>query len=256
MFGTRGETTAPVGRSLGDAVTLMDVTMNYGTKYAVVHAVRQVALGFGRGSMTAVMGPSGSGKTTLLHCAAGLIRPSAGQVFIGETDISRLDEDSLARLRRSRISMVFQAYNLLPALTAEQNVMLPLRLAGHKPPSSQVIDALRQVGLADRAKHRPGQLSGGQQQRVAIARALITNPEVLFADEPTGALDVHNGREVLSALRHLVDVRGQTVIMATHDPMAAACADRVVFLSDGVVVAEQRQPTPESVAAKLAALGG
>lgn len=254
MFGTREETT--VRSPAGDAVTLVDVSMAFGSKDAVVHAVRQVGLGFARGSMTAVMGPSGSGKTTLLHCAAGLIRPTAGRVLLGETDIGRLDEDSLARLRRSRLGMVFQAYNLLPALTAEQNVVLPLRLSGRKPDPAHAVDALRQVGLADRAKHRPGQLSGGQQQRVAIARALITNPEVLFADEPTGALDVHNGREVLRALRHLVDGRGQTVVMATHDPIAAACADRVVFLSDGVVVAEQRQPTRESVAAELAALGG
>ncbi|MBK3624095.1 ABC transporter ATP-binding protein [Streptomyces sp. MBT49] len=218
-------------------------------------ALDDVGLTLARGSFTAVMGPSGSGKSTLLQCAAGLDRPTSGSVRIGGTELTGLSERRLTLLRRERIGFVFQAYNLLPALTAEQNVALPLRLAGRRPRREQVLDALRQVGLADRAGHRPDRLSGGQQQRVALARAVITRPEVLFGDEPTGALDSGSGREVLTLLRSLAD-DGRTVVMVTHDPLAASYADRVVFLVDGRVHGELRGAgtSVETIAASMARL--
>ncbi|MGW2617661.1 ABC transporter ATP-binding protein [Streptomyces sp. NPDC001500] len=221
-----------------------------------VTALDDVGLVLPHGSFTAVMGPSGSGKSTLLQCAAGLDRPTSGSVRIGGTELTGLSERRLTLLRRQRIGFVFQSFNLLPALTAEQNVALPLRLAGRRPSRARVREALRQVGLADRAGHRPDRLSGGQQQRVALARALITRPEVLFADEPTGALDSVAGREVLALLRALVDDDGRTVVMVTHDPLAASCADRVVFLVDGRVHGELSGPgaTAEAVAARMAGL--
>ncbi|WP_079661697.1 ABC transporter ATP-binding protein [Streptomyces sp. 3214.6] len=217
------------------AVQLTSVSRRYGAADTGVTALDDVTLALPRGSFTAVMGPSGSGKSTLLQCAAGLDRPTSGSVRIGGTELTGLGERRLTLLRRERIGFVFQSYNLLSALTAEQNVALPLRLAGRRPPKARVREALRQVGLADRAGHRPTQLSGGQQQRVALARALITRPEVLFGDEPTGALDSTTGREVLTLLRSLVDECGQTVVMVTHDPLAASYADRVIFLVDGRV---------------------
>jgi putative ABC transport system ATP-binding protein len=201
------------------------------------------------------MGPSGSGKSTLLQCAAGLDRPTSGEVWLAGQELSRLSETSLTVLRRNRIGFVFQSFNLLPALTAELNVALPLRLAGRRPSRPEIRKVLGSVGLADRAGHRPSQLSGGQQQRVAIARALVARPEVVFADEPTGMLDSASGREVLSLLRGLVDGQGQTVIMVTHDPVSASYASRVVFLADGQVAGELHQPTPQSVAARMTALG-
>ncbi|MGW1783483.1 ABC transporter ATP-binding protein [Streptomyces sp. NPDC002143] len=221
-------------------VQLTSVSRRYGTAATGtgVTALDDVTLALPRGSFTAVMGPSGSGKSTLLQCAAGLDRPTSGSVRVGGTELTGLSERRLTLLRRERIGFVFQAFNLLPALTAEQNVALPLRLAGRRPSKARVREALRQVGLADRAGHRPAQLSGGQQQRVALARALITRPEVLFGDEPTGALDSTTGREVLTLLRSMVDETGQTVVMVTHDPLAASYADRVVFLVDGRVHAE------------------
>ncbi|MFG2574477.1 ABC transporter ATP-binding protein [Streptomyces sp. NPDC048481] len=221
-----------------------------------VTALDDVGLVLPRGSFTAVMGPSGSGKSTLLQCAAGLDRPTSGSVRVGGTELTGLSERRLTLLRRERIGFVFQSFNLLPALTAEQNVALPLRLAGRRPSRSRVREALRQVGLADRAGHRPDRLSGGQQQRVAVARALITRPDVLFADEPTGALDSAAGREVLTLLRSLVDDDGGTVVMVTHDPLAASVADRVVFLADGRVHGELTGPdtTAEAVAARMAGL--
>ncbi|MEV5610775.1 ABC transporter ATP-binding protein [Streptomyces sp. NPDC052225] len=216
-------------------VVLDSVTRLHGTGERAVRALDGVSLRFARATMTAVMGPSGSGKTTLLHCAAGLDRPTEGRVVVDGTDLTGLDEHALTLLRRDRIGVVFQAFNLVSALTAAQNVALPLRLAGRRPDPGQVADALARVGLADRAGHRPGALSGGQQQRVAIARAVIVEPAVLFADEPTGALDTGTSRAVLALLRELVDRHGQTVIMVTHDPAAAAWADRVVLLADGRV---------------------
>ncbi|WP_371636145.1 ABC transporter ATP-binding protein [Streptomyces zaomyceticus] len=219
-----------------------------------VRALDGVDLDFHAGTFTAVMGPSGSGKSTLLQCAAGLDRPTAGRVEVGGVALEGLSERRLTLLRRDRIGFVFQSFNLLPALTAAQNVALPLRLAGRRPSRTEVREALARVGLAGRERHRPGELSGGQQQRVAIARALITRPAVLFGDEPTGALDSTTSREVLGMLRELVDRDGQTIVMVTHDPVAAARADRVVFLVDGRVAGELPGPTVETVAARMTAL--
>ncbi|MDJ0461637.1 ABC transporter ATP-binding protein [Streptomyces sp. H27-C3] len=222
--------------------------------YREVSALDAVDLDFGSGTFTAVMGPSGSGKSTLLQCAAGLDRPTSGAVAVGGTELGGLSERQLTLLRRDRIGFVFQAFNLLPSLTAAQNVSLPLRLAGRRPSRAEVAAALGRVGLGGRARHRPGEMSGGQQQRVAIARALITRPAVLFADEPTGALDITTSREVLLMLRELVDLEGQTIVMVTHDPVAAAHADRVVFLVDGRVADELASPTAERIAAHMTGL--
>jgi putative ABC transport system ATP-binding protein len=222
----------------------------------VVTALDQVTLGFEAGTFTAVMGPSGSGKSTLLQCAAGLDRPTSGEVWLGGQELGDLSETKLTVLRRNRIGFVFQSFNLLPSLTAELNVALPLRLAGRRPSRPEIRRVLGSVGLADRAGHRPSQLSGGQQQRVAIARALVTRPEVVFADEPTGMLDSASGHEVLGLLRGLVDGQGQTVVMVTHDPVAASYASRVVFLADGQVAGELHDPTPQLIAMWMADLGG
>ncbi|MFI0929470.1 ABC transporter ATP-binding protein [Streptomyces sp. NPDC021012] len=219
-----------------------------------VRALDGVDLDFRTGTFSAVMGPSGSGKSTLLQCAAGLDRPTAGTVEVGGTSLEGLSERRLTLLRRDRIGFVFQSFNLLPSLTAAQNVALPLRLAGRRPSRTEIREALARVGLAGRERHRPGELSGGQQQRVALARALITRPAVIFGDEPTGALDSTTSREVLDMLRELVDRDGQTIVMVTHDPVAASRADRVVFLVDGRVAGELRGPTVETVAARMAEL--
>ncbi|MCX4771676.1 ABC transporter ATP-binding protein [Streptomyces sp. NBC_01285] len=232
------------------AVRLRSVTRSYGRRSGAVTALDGVSLDIPRGTFTAVMGPSGSGKSTLLQCTAGLDRPTGGRVFLGDTELTGLSERRLTLLRRSRIGFVFQAFNLLPSLTAEQNVALPLRLAGRRPKRGEVLDVLERVGLRERAGHRPGELSGGQQQRVALARALVTRPDVLFGDEPTGALDTTTGREVLSMLRTMAD-GGQTVIMVTHDPVAASCADRVLFLADGRVQGELHSPAAEQIAARM-----
>jgi putative ABC transport system ATP-binding protein len=208
----------------------------FGRGSTAVVALDGVSYAFPAGSFTAVMGPSGSGKSTLLQCAAGLDRPTGGRIRLAEIDLGPLGETALTRLRRDRIGFVFQAFNLLPALTAAQNVALPLRLAGKRPSRQEVTAALELVGVGDRARHRPSELSGGQQQRVAVARALISAPDVVFADEPTGALDSTAAREVLRLLRAVVDQRGQTVVMVTHNPEAAAVADRVMHLADGRVV--------------------
>ncbi|MFD6552873.1 ABC transporter ATP-binding protein [Streptomyces sp. NPDC058398] len=237
-----------------EAIRLRSVTRRYSTGGTSVTALDQVSLAFPRGTFAAVMGPSGSGKSTLLQCAAGLDRPTSGSVTMGDTELTGLSETRLTLLRRERIGFVFQAFNLLPSLTAEQNVVLPLRLAGRRPRKAQVREALQQVGLGDRARHRPSEMSGGQQQRVALARALITRPEVLFGDEPTGALDSQAGREVLTLLRGLVDRDGQTVIMVTHDPVAASYADRVVFLVDGRVNGELIGPSAADIAARMTEL--
>ncbi len=200
------------------------------------------------------MGPSGSGKSTLLQCAAGLDRPTSGEVTLAGHDLHALSETRLTLLRRDQIGFVFQSFNLLPALTAELNIALPLRLAGRRPRRGEIRSVLARVGLADRARHLPAELSGGQQQRVAIARALVTKPAVLFADEPTGMLDSANGRAVLSLLRGLVDTDRRTVIMVTHDPVAAASADRVIFLADGQFAGELDDPAPQAVAARMTGL--
>jgi putative ABC transport system ATP-binding protein len=238
------------------AVLIESMTKTYGAGPSAITALDNVSLSFPAGSFTAVMGPSGSGKSTLLQCAAGLDRPDSGKVSIGGTELSGLGETALARLRRDRVGFVFQSFNLMPSLTAAQNVELPLRLAGRKADVKAARAALAAVGLADRARHRPSELSGGQQQRVAIARALITSPQVLFADEPTGALDTGTSREVLDLLSGMVTERGQTVIVVTHDPMAAAYADRVILLADGRVADTVERPTAEAVAARMTRLEG
>jgi len=220
----------------------------YGSGTGAVTALDDVSLEFAAGSFTAIMGPSGSGKSTLLHCVTGLDRPDSGQVLLDGHDLGSLRERDLTRLRRTRIGFVFQSFNLVPSLTAEQNVGLPLRLAGRRPDREMMRQALADVRLADRAGHRPGQLSGGQQQRVAIARALVTQPAVLFADEPTGALDSTSSREILDLLRGTVVDRGLTVVMVTHDLVAASAAHRVVFMADGRIAGELLDPSPADVA--------
>jgi putative ABC transport system ATP-binding protein len=221
-----------------------------------VIALDALTVDFDASTFTAVMGPSGSGKSTLLHCAAGLDRPAVGVITVDGVDLGTLDENALTRLRRDRVGFVFQAFNLVSALTAEQNVALPLRLAGRRPEAAEVTAALAAVGLIGRARHRPSELSGGEQQRVAIARALVARPAVVFADEPTGALDSRSSRRVLQLLRALVDDRHHTVVMVTHDPVAAAFADRVLLLSDGRLVGELTGVTAESVAATMATMEG
>ncbi len=211
----------------------------YGDGEAAIDALDDVSIAFPRGQFAAVMGPSGSGKSTLLHCLAGLDHPTAGAVVIDGTPLNDLSDRDLTVLRRSAIGFVFQSFNLLPMLTARENVALPLRIAGTRDSDARVDAMLGEVGLADRAGHRPSELSGGQQQRVAIARALVAEPTVIFADEPTGNLDSASGQEILDLLRRAVDERGRTVVMVTHDPRAATIADRVVLLSDGRVVLDR-----------------
>jgi putative ABC transport system ATP-binding protein len=219
-----------------------------------VPALRGVTYAYASGSFTAVMGPSGSGKSTLLQCAAGLDKPTSGRVLLGGTDLTGLDAVRLTKLRRARMGFVFQAYNLLPALSAHENVALPLRLAGVTPHRDRIAQVMREVGLDGMGRRRPAELSGGQQQRVAIARALVAEPEVLFADEPTGALDTGTGRQVLGLLRNATDRLGQTVVMVTHDPMAAAHADVVVFLQDGRIAGTLRGADAAEIAAKMGEL--
>ena len=233
------------------AVSLRGVRRIYGHGPAAVRAVDDVDLDFPRGSWTVVMGPSGSGKSTLLHCAAGLERVDAGRVLLGDTDITAASDNDLTALRRGRIGFVFQSFNLIGSLTAEQNVALPLRLAGRRPGKTEVRAVLAAVGLSDRARHRPRELSGGQQQRVAIARAMVTRPDVLFADEPTGALDSAAARTILDLLRAMADA-GQSIAMVSHDPAAAARADAVVFLRDGRVVDRLAGADARTVADRLA----
>ncbi|MFF6787653.1 ABC transporter ATP-binding protein [Streptomyces filamentosus] len=233
------------------ALELAGVRRRYGKGDRAVHALRGIDLSLPHGSFTAVMGPSGSGKSTFLQCAAGLDRPTAGSVRLGGTEITGLDENELTRLRRSRLGFVFQAFNLLPSLTVEQNVLLPLRLAGRRPDRDRAAAVLGQVGLADKGARRPSELSGGQQQRVALARALVTRPDVIFGDEPTGALDTTTAAEVLALLRDAVDRLGATVVMVTHDPVAAAYADQVLFLADGALVDRLPRSTPARIAALM-----
>jgi putative ABC transport system ATP-binding protein len=251
---THDTTVLPPGQGVA-MVRLDDVVRVFGRGEGQVRALDGVTLPLDRGSFTAIMGPSGSGKSTLLQLAAGLDRPTQGEVRLDELELGGLSERALARLRRERIGFVFQSFNLLGALTAEQNVSLPSKLAGTRLPRSAARDALHRVGLDDRRRHRPAQLSGGQQQRVAIARALVGKPSVIFADEPTGALDTRSGRAVLGLLRETVDETGGTLVMVTHDPSAAAWADRVVFMADGRLAGELHAPTAEQVAERLTGLG-
>jgi putative ABC transport system ATP-binding protein len=224
-----------------------ELTKRYGEGDAAVNALRGVSIEIQPGSFTAIMGPSGSGKSTLMHVLAGLDRPTSGTVTIADTEIGKLDDSDLTRLRRDKIGFVFQAFNLVPVLTAEENIRLPLTLAGRGDGDGRVERLLEAVALTDRRTHRPAELSGGQQQRVAVARALVHRPAVLFADEPTGNLDSHSSEEVLRLLRQAVDEFGQTVIMVTHDATAAAVADRIVVLSDGKVVHDGGSQSTEGV---------
>ncbi len=224
-----------------------ELVRRYGSGDTAVDALRGVSLEIGRGQLTAVMGPSGSGKSTLMHLLAGLDKPTSGEVVIGGTPVSGLSDNALTKLRREHIGFVFQFFNLLPMLTAEENITLPLRIAGKKVDPAWLESVLEQVGLADRRAHRPAELSGGQQQRVAIARALLSQPTVLFGDEPTGNLDSATSAEILAVLRTAVESYGQTTIMVTHDAKAAAIADRILFLADGVIVRELTRSTQDEV---------
>ena len=246
----------PAGRTLDFAVHAVEVTKTYGDGPTAVTALDRVSTAFGRRRFTAVMGPSGSGKSTLLHCLAGLDTVDAGEIRLGDVDLTRLDEPALTRLRRERVGFVFQAFNLLPTLTAAENLTLPLAIAGRRADPAWVDRVVDAVGLRDRLGHRPAELSGGQQQRLAAARALAARPEVVFADEPTGNLDSRSSAELLGFLRRSVEELGQTIVMVTHDPVAAGHADEVVFLADGRVVDLMAAPTAERVLDRLKALGG
>ncbi|GAA0551233.1 ABC transporter ATP-binding protein [Paractinoplanes ferrugineus] len=235
-------------------VSLNELRMEFRAGPDPVTALDGVTVDLPAGTFTAVMGPSGSGKSTLLHCAAGLERPTSGEVVLDGVRLGEHDETELTVLRRERVGFVFQAFNLISSLTAAQNVALPARLAGRRVDEAELTAALARVGLTERARHRPAQLSGGQQQRVAIARALLTRPAVLFADEPTGALDGRTSRQVLALLRELVDERGQTVVMVTHDPVTAAVADHVLLLADGRLIDRLEADSAESIAARMAAV--
>ncbi len=232
-------------------VAARDLTRRYGSGETAVDALRGVSLEVGTGRLVGIMGPSGSGKSTLMHILAGLDRPTSGEVEVGGTPIVRLDDNELTRLRREHIGFIFQFFNLLPMLTAEENVVLPLTIAGRKPERAWIDELLDKTGLADRRGHRPAELSGGQQQRVAIARALVTRPTVVFADEPTGNLDSHTSEEILELLRSTVDEYGQTVVMVTHDASAASMADRIFFLDDGLIVRHQTRSSAADVLATM-----
>ena len=238
------------------AVWADGATKVYGSGDTAVRALDDVTITLPAGRYTAVMGPSGSGKSTLMHCMAGLDSLSRGRIMVGDVDLSRLTDRQLTQLRRDRLGFVFQAFNLLPMLTAEENITLPLRLAGQKPDRGWFDTVIDTIGLRDRLKHRPSELSGGQQQRVAVARALVSRPQVIFADEPTGNLDSRSGGEVLELLRRAVDEMGQTIVMVTHDPVAAGYADAAVFLADGRIVDLMDQPSAPRVLDRLKSMEG
>ncbi|HEY4396937.1 MAG TPA: ABC transporter ATP-binding protein [Acidimicrobiia bacterium] len=246
-------TLAPPRAAAAGAVRATKV---YGTGDAAVRALDEVDVSFEGGRFTAIMGPSGSGKSTLLHCLAGLDELTSGEVYLGDVELGSLSEKQLTVLRRDRIGFVFQSYNLIPTLDARENITLPMRLAGRSPDRDWVDNVIDTVGLRDRLTHRPSELSGGQQQRVAVARALASRPQVVFADEPTGNLDSKSGTEILGFMSQAVDELSQTIVMVTHDPVAAAYADRVVFLGDGRIVGELDAPTAESVIDRMKQLGG
>jgi putative ABC transport system ATP-binding protein len=231
-------------------------TKVYGSGETAVRAIDDVTVEFAAGRFTAIMGPSGSGKSTLMHCAAGLDSLTSGEVFVGDVALGSLSDRELTLLRRDRIGFVFQSYNLIPTLTALENITLPSALAGRKPDREWLDGVIETVGLRDRLSHRPSELSGGQQQRVAVARALATRPQIVFADEPTGNLDSRAGAEILEFMSQAVRDLAQTIVMVTHDPAAAAYADRVVFLGDGAIVGELVDPTAESVINRMQQLGG
>jgi putative ABC transport system ATP-binding protein len=238
------------------AARCVDLVKRYGQGTTAVHALDGVTVGFPRGAFTAVMGPSGSGKSTLMHCLAALDAPTSGTVLIGDTDVTSLSDRELTVLRRDRVGFVFQSFNLLPTLSAAENIVLPQRLGGRAPDQSWLDTVVRTLGLGDRLSHRPAELSGGQQQRVAVGRALAGRPEIVFADEPTGNLDSTSGAELLGFMRRSVDEFDQTIVMVTHDPIAAGYADAVVFLADGRVVDEMHAPTSDRVLDHMKRLGG
>jgi putative ABC transport system ATP-binding protein len=228
----------------------------YGEGDTQVRALDAIDVDFPRSQYTAIMGPSGSGKSTLLHCLAGLDTLTSGHVYLGDIDLSTLSDKEVTRVRRDRVGFVFQTFNLLPTLTAIENITLPLALAGHKPDQAWLDRIVNTVGLADRLEHRPSELSGGQQQRVAVARALVTKPEIIFADEPTGNLDSRASAEILGFMQRAVQEFGQTIVMVTHDPISASYSNRVVFLADGHIVDELQNPTADAVLGKMRTLGG
>jgi putative ABC transport system ATP-binding protein len=236
------------------AARALGATKVYGAGDTAVVALDDVTVEFARGRFTAIMGPSGSGKSTLMHCVAGLDTLTQGKVYVGGTDLTTLDDKRLTTLRRDKIGFIFQAFNLVPTLTALENITLPGSLAGRSPDQAWLDTVVDTVRLRDRLSHRPSELSGGQQQRVAVARALAGRPEIVFADEPTGNLDSRSGAEILTFMRHAVDDLGQTIVMVTHDPVAAAYADRVVFLADGRIVDELADPTAEKVLDRMKSL--
>lgn len=238
------------------AASIVDGVKVYGDGMGAVRALDGVSADFERGRFTAIMGPSGSGKSTLLHTLAGLDTLTSGSVTIGGEDLGALDDRKLTLLRRDKVGFIFQSFNLIPTLSAEENIVLPLSIAGREPDPEWFDTIVETVGLGDRLEHRPSELSGGQQQRVAAARALVSRPEIVFADEPSGNLDSHSGAELLGFMRRAVREFDQTIVMVTHDPVAAGYADRVVFLADGSVVDQMEDPTPESVLDRMKTLGG
>jgi putative ABC transport system ATP-binding protein len=241
------------------AVTVTEVVKVYGSGDTAVRALDGVSVSFGAGAFTAIMGPSGSGKSTLMHALAGLDTLTSGKVFLnspqGDIELGALSERQLTKVRRERIGFVFQAFNLLPTLSAAENIALPMTLAGTKPDKAWVDSVVATVGLGDRLRHRPSELSGGQQQRVAVARALASKPQLVFADEPTGNLDSRAGAEILTFMRHAVDAFGQTIVMVTHDPVAASYADTVIFLADGRIVDSMASPSPQRILDRMKAFG-
>ncbi|ARP71842.1 ABC transporter ATP-binding protein [Streptomyces pluripotens] len=249
-------TTSTAGRATAVAARASELSKIYGQGETRVVALDRVSVDFRQAEFTAIMGPSGSGKSTLMHCVAGLDTFSSGSVRIGDTELGSLKDKQLTKLRRDKIGFIFQAFNLLPTLTAQENITLPMDIAGRKPDAVWLDQVIQMVGLSSRLSHRPSQLSGGQQQRVAVARALAAKPEIIFGDEPTGNLDSRSGAEVLGFLRNSVRELGQTVVMVTHDPVAAAYADRVVFLADGRIVDEIHHPTADSVLDLMRSLPG
>jgi putative ABC transport system ATP-binding protein len=244
----------PAAARTGAVVSAQDLTRRYGEGDTAVDALRGVSLDVPKGQMTAVMGPSGSGKSTLMHILAGLDKPTSGEVEIAGTAISKLSDGELTKLRRKHIGFIFQFFNLLPMLSAEENVLLPLSLAGEKPDKAWVDELMRKIGLSDRRKHRPSELSGGQQQRVAIGRALVSRPSIVFADEPTGNLDSKTSGEILDLLNQSVVDLDQTIVMVTHDARAAGIAQRILFLADGLIVREARDLSAHDIVAAMEAL--
>ena len=246
---------APVTEVTPVAARTTDAVKVYGKGDAMVRALDGISVAFAKGHFSAIMGPSGSGKSTLLHCLAGLDRLTSGTVHIGDSELGALNDRQLTMLRRSRVGFIFQSFNLVPTLSAQDNIVLPLTIAGRKADPAALAEVIRITGLGDRLKHRPNELSGGQQQRVAAARALASQPEIIFADEPTGNLNSRSSSDLLDFLRHAVSALGQTIIMVTHDPLAASHADRVVFLADGRAVSEMHDPTADGVLGVMRHLG-